>query len=230
MDNDDEKFWPSNYFNYFTEIEEHFRKARGTGLFLMSPMDWALIETWKHAGIPLEAVLRGIDVAFDKWRSKKVRGRDVNSLTYCTQAVVDEAEKMQGGGTAQPKAAAAVPFTLDEMRTYLSEGLERVRKLEGFESAVEALRAILDSAEAHYEQLEALEQTLSAIEDKMLAIAKTRLSETELAQGRAELDHQLRPYRSKMSAPQIMMLEKQFLDRWALERASIPRVSLFYLR
>jgi len=53
-----------NYFNYFTEIEEHFQSRRGTGLIL-STLDWALIETWKVAGIPLEAVLRGIDTTFD---------------------------------------------------------------------------------------------------------------------------------------------------------------------
>ena len=44
-----------NYFNYFTEIEEHFQRARGTGLFLLSPLDWALIESWKNAEVPLEA-------------------------------------------------------------------------------------------------------------------------------------------------------------------------------
>ena len=47
-----------NYFNYFTEIEEHFQRARGTGLFLLSPLDWALIEAWKNSGMPLEAVLQ----------------------------------------------------------------------------------------------------------------------------------------------------------------------------
>ena len=57
-----------NYFNYFTEIEEHFQRARGTSLFLLSPLDWALVESWKNAGVPLEAVLRGIDTAFEKWR------------------------------------------------------------------------------------------------------------------------------------------------------------------
>ena len=46
-----------NYFNYFTEIEEHFQRARGSGLFLLSPVDWALIEGWKNSGVPLEAVL-----------------------------------------------------------------------------------------------------------------------------------------------------------------------------
>jgi len=40
-----------NYFNYFTEVEEHFQRARGTALFLMSPLDWALVETWKNAGV-----------------------------------------------------------------------------------------------------------------------------------------------------------------------------------
>src|SRR4029077_1142972 len=55
-----------NYFNYFTEIEEHFQRARGTSLFLLSPLDWALVESWKNSGVPLEAVLRGIDAAFEK--------------------------------------------------------------------------------------------------------------------------------------------------------------------
>jgi hypothetical protein len=71
-----------NYFNYFTEIEDHFQRARGTGLFLLSPLDWALIEAWKNGGIPLEAVLRGIDAAFEKWRARPPRARlqMVNSL------------------------------------------------------------------------------------------------------------------------------------------------------
>jgi hypothetical protein len=54
-----------NYFNYFTEIEERFQQRRGS-ILLLSTLDWALIETWRDAGIPLEAVLRGIDAAFDK--------------------------------------------------------------------------------------------------------------------------------------------------------------------
>src|SRR5207244_8056283 len=86
-----------NYFNYFTEIEEHFQRARGTALFLLSPLDWALIETWKDAGIPLEAVLRGIDAAFEKWHSRKKKLHNVNSLAYCAQAVFTEAQIMARG-------------------------------------------------------------------------------------------------------------------------------------
>ena len=41
-----------NYFNYFTEIEDAFVRRRGKHL-LLSPMDWALIESWKELKVPL---------------------------------------------------------------------------------------------------------------------------------------------------------------------------------
>ena len=115
-----------NYFNYFTEIEDHFQRARGTGLFLLSPLDWALIEAWKNAGIPLEAVLRGIDQAFEKWRSRPPRGRIqmVNSLAYCAQAIAVEVQAMVDakvdGGAPAKSAIAAPPFSLDEVRGYIA--------------------------------------------------------------------------------------------------------------
>ena len=96
--------WHGNYFNYFTEVEEHFQRARGTALFLMSPLDWALVESWKNSGIPLAAVLRGIDAAFEKWRAKKTKTQAVNSLAYCAQAIATAAEEMAKGG---PSVAAA---------------------------------------------------------------------------------------------------------------------------
>ena len=54
-----------NYFNYFTEIEEHWQQCRGT-VTLLSPLDWALIESFQESGIPLEVVLRGMEAAFAK--------------------------------------------------------------------------------------------------------------------------------------------------------------------
>jgi hypothetical protein len=101
-----------NYFNYFTEVEEHFQRTRGTGLFLLSPLDWALIETWKDSGVPLEAVLRGIDEAFAKWRSRKSKTQMVNSLAFCAQAVLTEAQILAGAAPARKEPAAA-PFSLE---------------------------------------------------------------------------------------------------------------------
>jgi len=223
--------WHFNYFNYFTEVEEHFQKARGTGLFLLSPLDWALVESWKNAGIPLEAVLRGIDAAFEKWRSRKRKFRQINSLAYCTQAVMEEAQAMAEIAPAQTRPPAP-PFTLEELRRYLAAGLASLRQRPdtSYESIAAALEKILEEAESHYEDLETLEQRLTALEDKMAAVARSRQSDEDLFQVRRELDRQLRPYRGKMTAAQLAMLEKQYLDRRLLENAGLPRLSLFYLR
>ncbi|HET7871247.1 MAG TPA: hypothetical protein VFL42_01975, partial [Terriglobales bacterium] len=83
-----------NYFTYFTEIEQHYQKRRGTGL-LLSTLDWALIETWKDAGIPLEAVVRGIDETFDKYDRRPKKTKKINSLAYCSQEVLSTAEEMK---------------------------------------------------------------------------------------------------------------------------------------
>jgi hypothetical protein len=221
---------PWNYFNYFTEIEEHFQRARGTGLFLLSPLDWALIENWKNAGVPLEAVLRGIDAAFEKWRARKKKLQQVNSVAYCAQAVYTEAQVMAGALPASSGKNTAAPFTLDELRGYLSTNAANLRTRAGYEEIAAALDRLSTEAEGHYTDLETLEQRLTALEDKMTAIARTSQSEDQLFTARSELNASLRPYKGKMTADQLSMLERQYLERRLLEDAKLPRLSLFYLR
>jgi hypothetical protein len=229
---DEVQSWPdgTNYFNYFTEVEEHFQRARGTGLFLMSTLDWALVESWKNAGVPLEAVLRGIDLAFTKWRARKNRTQAVNSIAYCAQAVATEASAMANGGARSAgKSSAEPPFTVEELRSYIIENAGVYRKAE-HTGIADALEILADDAAEQFADIEALEQRLTALEDKILARLRSELSEEELFEARRELDFQLRPYRAKMTAPQLMMLEKQYLDRRLLEHAKLPRLSLFYMR
>ena len=97
-----------NYFNYFTEIEDHFLRRRGGGL-LLSTLDWALIETWKDAGIPLEAVLRGIDAAFDRYDQRPSKTKKVNSLAYCSQEVLAAAEDMKEAAVGAAPDPSAKP-------------------------------------------------------------------------------------------------------------------------
>jgi hypothetical protein len=219
--------WVCNYFNYFTEIEEHFQRARGTRLFLLSTLDWALIENWKNAGVPLEAVMRGIDAAFEKWRARKVKTQMVNSLAFCAQAVLTEAQIM--AGTAQPRARreAAPAFDQDALRKYLAENSATLRAIEGYSEIASALERL---SEEEHTDLEALEQHLTVLEEKMVAIARTCQSDEDLLAARREMDRQLRPYRGKMTADQLSMLEKQYLERALLEKAGLPRLSLFYMR
>ncbi len=216
-----------NYFNYFTEIEEHFQKARGTGLFLLSPLDWALIESWKNSGVPLEAVLRGIDAAFEKWRARPPRARFqmINSVAYCAQAVAEEAQSMAAGAPAKRRGSPP-PFSLDDVRTHVARNAAALRSA-GQADLAESLES-LNLADL-YQDLEQLEQRLTAIEEKMTARARASASEEALFEARRALDQELKPYRSKMNAAQLATIERQFLDRKVLENAGLPRLSLFYM-
>jgi hypothetical protein len=220
--------WVYNYFNYFTEVEEHFQRARGTGLFLLSPLDWALIESWKNSNVPLEAVLRGIDEAFEKWRARKVKTQMVNSLAFCAQAVLTQAKIMDGTAQPKPRKESAPPFAAEELRRYLEANADKLpAELAGISSS---LRALAADIETHYTDLEGLEQRLTVLEEKMVAAARLRQTEGQLLEARRELDSHLRPYRGKMTADQLSMLEKQYLERNLLERLKLPRLSLFYMR
>jgi hypothetical protein len=220
-----------NYFNYFTEIEEHFQRARGTGLFLLSPLDWALIESWKNAGIPLSAVLKGIDDAFEKWHVRKRKHRFVNSVAYCAQAVLEVAQRAPTGHRNERQSSDA-QFTPEELRIHLEKtaGILRARSETSFQEVASSLEALARDAEHHVHQLEDLERRLTAMEDKMVATARSLESDENLYSIRNTLDAELRPYRGKMTADQLATLERRYLDSAILERAKLPRLSLFYLR
>jgi hypothetical protein len=234
--------WPSNYFNYFTEIEEYFQQARGTSLFLLSPLDWALIETWKNAGVPLEAVLRGIDAAFEKWRSRRSKTQQVNSLAYCAQAVTKEAQRLldqQTGVSLEPlrrNDSTGAPFTREALLRYLEANAAALEN--AADAAIQqlgaSLRAIATEASTAPENLsgldtEDLERRLTTLEGKLLAQLRVQLTEDRLLAIRRELDAQLKPYRSKMNATQLRQLEDQYFERKLLEAARLPRLSLFYM-
>ncbi|HMF75939.1 MAG TPA: hypothetical protein VK604_09790 [Bryobacteraceae bacterium] len=224
-----EDSWTGNYFNYFTEIEEHFQRARGTSLFLLSPLDWALIEGWKNAGVPLEAVLKGIDDAFEKWHSRKVKRRQVNSLAYCSQAVLEAANRAPN--RERNKAAAEAPFAVEELRGHLNKSAAALRERPEIQlhEVAASLEGLASDAENQARSLEDLERRLTVMEDKIVAVIRSSQSDDDLYAIRAALDTELKPYRGKMTADQLAMLERRYLDTALLERAKLPRLSLFYL-
>lgn len=221
--------WSSNYFNYFTEVEECFQQARGTGLFLLSPLDWALIESWRTSGIPLESVLKGVNAAFEKWRSRKMKRRQVNSLAYCAQAVMEAAERTPAQRSDGPVNAG---FAAEEIGRHLSACAAQLRNKS--ETALHEMAASLDAltaeASKYLDNLGELEQQLTVMEEKMVAILRASQAEKDLLAIRRALEAELRPYRSKMTADQLAMLERRYVDTALLERAQLPRLSLFYLR
>ena len=236
-----------NYFNYYTEIEERFQQCRGSKT-LLSPLDWALIESWKEADLPLAAVLVGIERSFEKFRRRTRKYRLVNSLAYCSQEVYRAAEEARAaeaqGGTRKPAdSPAAAPFSTQEVVDFLRRNAEAIEKAgqrageagqhvlaEDLASAGAAVREIAgQEAPQPTGNLEDLETRLTAVEEKLSA-SLTRASSVELlTELRREVGRGLVPYRRKMSTAQIESLERQFLKKGLLEHYQIPRLSLFYL-
>jgi hypothetical protein len=242
-----------NYFNYFTEIEEYFWKKRGAHL-LVSPLDWAIMETWQKAGIPLDAALKGIDRAFESYQRSRRGGlsKPLKSLAYCTDAVLEAAEEQQeaaagSGPNAAARAARAAPketFSREEIKAYFARNVDRVqavaRKLAINQAEVEFsshLREIAKSLESSMVlldtpgslDLEDLERRLTILDDKQQALMASHVNEERMLQLRREVDGQLAAYRKKMKAEQLALVEKQYIQKRLLEEFGLPRLSLFYL-
>ena len=217
-------------------------RRRGGGL-LLSTLDWALIETWKDAGIPLEAVLRGIDAAFDRYHQRPSKTKKINSLAYCSQEVLAAAEdaKEAAVGAANaggdPKSRVNQGFEPDTISAYLRRNSELLGSaavpvsLRSFiQEAGQTLRELADQASSNSpSRIEDLERRLTVIEEKLFAVLLTATSDEEILAIRAEADQDLAPYRRKMSAPQIDQLQKQYMNKRLLEKCRLPRLSLFYM-
>jgi hypothetical protein len=225
-----------NYFNYFTEIEEHFQRRRGSFL-LLSTLDWALIETWREAGIPLEAVLRGIDAAFDKRELHPTRRRQkpVNGLAWCAQTVVEQAQTMQDAAVgAAPRDATtrteADGFSPARIQLHLANcaAAYSAKGAEFYEIA-ERLRVLAKEADAGTRTLEELERALTMLEEKLYAVLLTTTADDDLVAIREQSARELAPYKRKMQAAQIAQVERQFLNKRLLESRRLPRLSLFYM-
>jgi hypothetical protein len=238
-----------NYFNYYTEIEEHFWRKRGAHL-LVSPLDWAILETWQKAGIPLPAVLHGIDQAFESWtRSRRgAAGRQMKSLAYCVDAVLDAAAEAQeaAAGTG-PEAGSAgkpagEPFSRTELRGYFEKNAQRLiasaeknmatraelgSRLHDTARRLHELAPIFDSPATL--DLEDLERRLTVLEEKLSTALTSAADEDTLVNIRRDMDRALAPYRRKMSAEQLAQLERQYTQKRLYESFGVPRLSLFYL-
>ena len=231
-----------NYFNYFTEIEERFQQRRGS-LLMLSTLDWALIETWREAGVPLEAVLHGIDSAFDKHAAKAARAtarsRKVNGLGWCAQAVMEAVEQAKEAATGAANASSIEQqdsgFEAVRIARYLitsAQTLEDARLPPPADTtAAEVAMRLreLSGSLAPTNSLEDLDRTLCVFEEKLFAALFTVSQEDKLVALREQAARELAPYRSKMQAVQIKQVQQQFLQKKLLELHKLPRLSLFYM-
>ena len=252
-----------NYFNYFTEIEDRFQQRRGS-LLMLSTLDWALIETWREAGLPLEIVLRGIDDAFDHYDAKlaraqtraQTRGRRINGLAWCAQAVMVSAQRAAEASLASPTDSAPTPAEKPETGfeharicaflranadtvaaailpppadTVAAEVATRLHALALELEAVTPANPLTPTQPRSALNLEALDRSLTILEEKLLAGVLTATPEDQLTALREQAARELAPYRGKMQAVQIRQVQQQFLGKRLLATHRLPRLSLFYM-
>jgi hypothetical protein len=229
-----------NYFNYFTEIEERFQQRRGS-LLMLSTLDWALIETWREAGVPLEAVLRGIDTAFDKHDAKAMRSatrtRKVNGLAWCAQAVMEATEQAKEaaiGSASTSRESAQTGFETERIARYLTASAQLIEAATlippADTTAIEVARRLRELTSAPpATSLEELDRTLTVLEEKLFAALLTATAEEHLVALRELAARELAPYRGRMQAVQIKQVQQQFLQKKLLELHKLPRLSLFYM-
>ena len=242
-----------NYFNYFTEIETRFQQRRGS-LLMLSTLDWALIETWREADVPLEAVLRGIDAAFDNYDKQRSRlgnrrQRKVNGLAWCHQAVMDVVEQSKeaaiGAAPTQPSEVRESGFETARIACYLQHNADLLTQAianlpspantAAAESAprlhelATALLSPTDNLQSATGNLEDLDRTLTVLEEKLFAALTAAAPEELLVALKEHAARELAPYRSRMGAVQLRQVERQFVQKQLLVHYSLPRLSLFYM-
>ena len=245
-----------NYFEYFSEIEERFTARRGS-LLLLSTLDWALIETWRAADVPLAAVLRGIDAAFDRYDARKARARGrlakVNGLAWCAQAVMEAAAEMAEAavGTHTPTAPLRdTGFEAQRIARFLEANAEALER--AIDSGTEALGTAGSgrsespnpayaataqrlgelAAEVRgdgYPALDELDRTLTVLEERLHAAIVAAAPETEMLALRETADRELAAYRGRLGAVQMRQVREQFVHKRLFEARRLPRLSLFYM-
>ena len=238
-----------NYNYYFTEVEEHFQRRRG-GPLIGSTLDWDQILIWMKAGIPLEAVLRGIDSAFDKYEQRKSKRHEkINSILWCAQAVLTAAEEMKeaavGTVTAKPgsgESTAEQGFEPDLIAAFLRRNADLLEAAKLPHSTGISVQAVAQDSAATLRKLaqefesqkassrlEDLERHLTVLEEKLFAALLATVPDEEIVAVRAQADRELAPYRRKMALAQIEQLQKQYVHKRLLEKYRLPRLSLFYM-
>ena len=231
-----------NYFNYFTEIEDAFVRRRGKHLFL-SPMDWALMETWKQQGIPLHIVLRGVEKSFDSYEARP-RKRTVKTLLYCQEEVeaqyAEWVEARVGSATGAAEAESdKTPFSF----AAISEHLQRTRNTltelaksrnDDLSEALTRAAALLVDIEKDFASgatldTRKLEDSLTGLErmlnDSMLSVAGA----STLDEFKKGVKDQLKPYRAQMDAAAYKQTFDNLLLKRLREQFAIPRLSLFFV-
>lgn len=222
-----------NYFNYFTEIEDTFVRRRGKHL-LLSPVDWALIESWNERKVPLHVVLRAIESVFDNY-DKSPGPRTIKSLMFCREEVEAkfvEWTASQVGRADETPSGEGITFTPESIREHIANASAQLRNVdsgrlrEDLDRAAERLTSL---AKDLTQDAALVDGSLGDIE-KFLDEALLEKSDPEILRRiKNEVSNELKPYRKEMDNEAFDHTFRLMFLKRIREETGIPRLGLFYL-
>ncbi len=216
---------------------------------MLSPIDWALIESWKERGVPLHVALRGIEHAFDSHQAKQ-RKRSIKTLLYCQEEVEAQyAEWLEMRVGSQEEAAADVsgeeksPFPREVVLAHLARSLDELTKLHGarrranedelseaFARATALLAEVRDDyASAGTPDARKLEESLTGVDRMLDEAIRVAATDSKLEAIEAEIHTQLKPYKRHMDKAAFEQTRDNLRRKRLREDFRVPRLSLFYL-
>ncbi|MCJ7644847.1 MAG: hypothetical protein MUP28_10265 [Candidatus Aminicenantes bacterium] len=142
---------------YYQTIAREFFRRRGAPFFL-SPKDVALIARWEKMRVPLDAVLEGMETAFENFR-KGGRSAKVLSLGFCEGQVM----KAFGRHAERKAGGARKTVSRDEKKRKLIPEIERF--LRAVPPGFEDLRASFERALVFIRTAGAGEEELERLDD-----------------------------------------------------------------
>lgn len=224
-----------NYYNYFTEIEETFIRRRGKNLML-SPLDWALIESWQEREIPLHIVLRGIESVFDVYDKQVGRRRSIKSIAYCKEEIeaqfAEWLETQTGKSSDEPIAQTNDLLSRESVCEHIETvifALENVKNKDLTEDFGRAAARLVELKVNLNDDFERVEETLTDIENFLDRALLTNTDKAHLTELEAETAKNLSNYKGKMDADVYQKTYDLMLLKKLRDEAEIPRLSLFYL-
>lgn len=245
-----------NYYNYFTEIEEHFVRRRGRHLFV-SPMDWSLIATWRDSGVPLHVALRGIDRAMDGFFAKQSRSDSrVSTLFYCHASVMEEyarhldshlgEEPAERAGTAAdaPRAPSEELEGPDKktILEFLAARIAEIKALsgkqsigqgasgEGIDRVVRRLEEITRDLETENQvDFEALDRDLAILDETLVGELHATIAAEQIAAWELEARKELKIYRKKLPKETYEKILENFLRTKIHRYFAVGELSLFHM-
>ncbi len=234
-----------NYYNYFTEIEEHFVRKRGKHL-LVSPVDWNLIAIWRDAGIPLQVALRGIDIAMDGFFARQHRSPSkVNTLCYCHDSVMEEftrhqesrvgespgeeSPKTEGDESGRSEILNSIFQRINEIKT-LSAKQYFCENAGGIHRALARLEEIMQNLETGTRiDSEALERDLGIVDEVLMEQLRLATSAEQTAEWEKEAKSELKIYKKRLPKETFGRIHRNFINSRIRRHFQIGELSIFHL-